>query len=94
MSPTSWLKSEAWQSFCPLIKGYCSANFWHTFLLISVCLHSLLSCSGSQCGFTVRERTISNESRLCSPEAANHAPWAVIREKVFNTGQVATGGLH
>lgn len=35
---------------------------------------------------------ISNESRLCSQEAANRAPWAVIREKVFNTGQAATGG--
>lgn len=37
---------------------------------------------------------ISNESRLCSLKAANRAPWAVIREKVFNTGQAATGGLH
>lgn len=35
---------------------------------------------------------ISNESRLCSLKATNRAPWAVIREKVFNTGQVATGG--
>jgi hypothetical protein len=34
-----------------------------------------------------------NESRLCSLKAANRAPWAVIREKVFNTGQAATGGL-
>lgn len=42
----------------------------------------------------MRESPISNESRLCSLEAANHAPWAVIREKVFNTGQAATGGLH
>ena len=36
---------------------------------------------------------ISNESRLCSLEAANRAPWAVIREKVFHAGQAVTGGL-
>lgn len=42
----------------------------------------------------MRASPISNESRLCSLEAANHAPWAVIREKVFNTGQAATGSLH
>lgn len=49
---------------------------------------------GSQCRLAVYARPISNESRLCSLQAANHAPWAVIREKVCNTGQAATGGLH
>lgn len=43
MSPISWLKSDAWRIFCPLIKGYCSINFWHTFLLISVSVYTLCS---------------------------------------------------
>lgn len=34
--PHLLVKDEAWRSFCPLIKGHCSANFWHTFLLISL----------------------------------------------------------
>lgn len=54
---------------------------------------TLLSCSvGPQSGPLCMPSPISNESRLCSLKAGNRAPWAVIREKVFNTGQVATGG--
>lgn len=94
MSPIFWLKSDTWQILCPLIKGYCSVYFWHTFLHISVSVYTLFSCSlGSQCRFTVCVSPIYNESRLCSLEAVNHAQWAIIREKVFNTEQAATGGL-
>lgn len=68
MSPISWLKSDAWRIFCALMKGCCSALLAHISPYIRLCLHSPLSCSGSQCGFTVRESTVPNESRLCSLE--------------------------
>lgn len=82
--------------FGPLIKGYRSASVWHTFLRISAPDYTL--CSAVQwvhsADLLCMPSPISNESRLCSLEAANRAPWAIIREKVFNTGQAATGGQH
>lgn len=94
MCPISWLKSDA-AIFLSFDEKLLLSQFpTHTSPYICRCLYSLLSCSvGSQYRFTVRARPSANESRLCSLEAANHAPWAVIREKVFNTGQAATGGL-
>lgn len=54
MSPISWVKRDAWQIFCPLIKGYFPANVRLTLLLISASDYTLPSCSvGSQCRFAV-----------------------------------------
>lgn len=95
VSPISWVKRDAWQIFCPLIKGCFPVSVRHTFFLISASDYTL--CPAVQwvhsAGLLCVLSPISNESRLCSLEAANRAPWAVIREKVFNTGQAATGGL-
>lgn len=94
VSPVSWVKRDAWQIFGPFIKGYCPISSTH----FSLYLPLTTLCSAVQwvhsAGLLCVLSPISNESRLCSLEAANRAPWAVIREKVFNTGQAATGGLH